>query len=148
MPECERQRLASDRVRVLGFGNQIRAAEVLVQIGAADSAELGRDFYVVGLRYGGGGDGFQADVALAVETDGCHGGGGGRAVGGGGGVVGGGAVFGGCGGDAHRGGGKGRTRSVEAVVWAVWENGLVVTSSGGGVVVDRGFCAWYCRERG
>ena len=80
-----------DGMGVLGFGDEVVAAEVLVQVCAADAAEFGGDFDVVGLRDGGDGDAFEADVVAAVEADGVHGGG--RAVG----------LWGG-GGDGHAGG--------------------------------------------
>lgn len=59
---------------VLGSGDQVVAAEVLVEVGAADAAELGGDFDVVRLGDGGDGDAFESDVLLAVEADGVHGG--------------------------------------------------------------------------
>jgi hypothetical protein len=58
-------------MRVARLGDQIRAPEVLVQVGAADAAELGGDLDVAGF-HGRDGDLFEADVGLVVEAGGVH----------------------------------------------------------------------------
>lgn len=70
--EREREGLARDRVRVLGLRDQVRAPQVLVQVGPADAAELGGDLDLA--RFDGrDGDLVEPDVTLSVETDGVHG---------------------------------------------------------------------------
>jgi hypothetical protein len=72
MSKGKRECFTGDRVRMVGFGDQVRAAEVLVQVGAADAAEFRGDFDVMGGGEGRDGDLLEADVALAVEADCVH----------------------------------------------------------------------------
>jgi hypothetical protein len=72
--------LVAEDLRQLGpgvdmrqLGRDDRARDIFVQVGAADAAQHRADQHVgLAQRRLGGGDFFDADVALVVETDGTH----------------------------------------------------------------------------
>lgn len=64
--------LVGDGMRLAGLGDQVGTAEVLVEVGSADAAELRGNLDLAG-RDGWDGDVVETDVLLAVEAEGLHG---------------------------------------------------------------------------